>query len=56
MMSTTTGAPAFPDGVAFARAGSGIVYDSEPEREYGECLTKLQNAWRALLGPEDAGP
>jgi anthranilate synthase component 1 len=42
------------DGLAFARAGSGIVYDSEPEREYAECLTKLQNAWRALLGPEDA--
>jgi anthranilate synthase component I len=41
------------DGLAFARAGSGIVYDSEPEREYRECLTKLQNAWRALLGPED---
>jgi anthranilate synthase component 1 len=40
------------DGLAFARAGSGIVYDSEPEREYSECLTKLQNAWRALLGPE----
>jgi anthranilate/para-aminobenzoate synthase component I len=40
------------DGLAFARAGSGIVYDSEPEREYAECLTKLQNAWRALLGPE----
>jgi anthranilate synthase component 1 len=42
------------DGLAFARAGSGIVYDSEPEREYRECLTKLQNAWRALLGPEAA--
>lgn len=40
------------DGLAFARAGSGIVYDSEPEREYLECLTKLQNAWRALLGSE----
>jgi anthranilate synthase component 1 len=40
------------DKVAFARAGSGIVYDSEPEREYRECLTKLQNAWRALLGAE----
>jgi anthranilate/para-aminobenzoate synthase component I len=40
------------DGIAFARAGSGIVYDSEPDREYRECLTKLQNAWRALLGPE----
>jgi anthranilate synthase component 1 len=40
------------DGLAFARAGSGIVYDSEPEREYRECLTKLQNAWRALLGAE----
>jgi anthranilate synthase component 1 len=40
------------DGLAFARAGSGIVYDSEPEREYRECLTKLQNAWHALLGAE----
>jgi anthranilate/para-aminobenzoate synthase component I len=42
------------DGLAFARAGSGIVYDSEPEREYRECLTKLQNAWRALLSAEDS--
>lgn len=42
------------DGLAYARAGSGIVYDSEPEREYRECLTKLQNAWRALLGSEDS--
>jgi anthranilate/para-aminobenzoate synthase component I len=40
------------DGLAFARAGAGIVYDSEPEREYRECLTKLQNAWRAILGAE----
>jgi anthranilate synthase component 1 len=38
------------DGLAYSRAGAGIVYNSEPSREYDECVTKLQNAWRALTG------
>ena len=38
------------DGLAYSRAGAGIVYNSEPNREYDECVAKLQNAWRALSG------
>ncbi len=35
----------FKDGVAHVQAGAGIVYDSVPEREHQECLSKA----RALL-------
>lgn len=36
------------DDTAYARAGSGIVYDSVPSEEYNECLNKLKNALKAL--------
>jgi anthranilate synthase component 1 len=42
------------DGLAYSRAGAGIVYNSEPNREYDECVAKLQNAWRALTGSTGA--
>ncbi len=44
------------DGLAYARAGAGIVYNSDPDREYDECLVKLQNAWSALTGEERVSP
>jgi anthranilate synthase component 1 len=39
----------FKDGVAHVQAGAGIVYDSVPEREHQECLSKA----RALLAAID---
>ncbi len=36
------------DGQVSLRAGSGIVHDSDPRREYQECLAKLENALGAL--------
>ncbi|USG64609.1 anthranilate synthase component I family protein [Brevibacillus ruminantium] len=39
------------NGVAFLQAGAGIVFDSDPEQEYQECLSKLR-AGLAVLGAE----
>ncbi len=36
------------DGVAHVQAGAGIVADSQPEREYQECLNKAMAALRAI--------
>ena len=36
------------DGVAYAQAGGGIVYDSTPEREYEETLEKASAMLRAI--------
>jgi anthranilate synthase component 1 len=37
-------------GRAAWRAGAGIVYDSEPEREWRECLSKAAVVLAALAG------
>ncbi|MCH7811889.1 MAG: anthranilate synthase component I [Chloroflexi bacterium] len=41
------------DGVAYVQAGGGIVYDSDPEREYEETLNKAQALMRAIDRAED---
>jgi anthranilate synthase component 1 len=35
-------------GIAYTQAGSGIVYDSVPEREYEESLNKAQALLKAI--------
>ncbi len=42
------------DGVAHVQAGGGIVYDSEPEREYQETVNKAQALLRAIERAEEA--
>ncbi|WP_339329352.1 anthranilate synthase component I family protein [Cohnella caldifontis] len=37
-------------GVGHIQAGAGIVIDSDPRREYQECLNKAKALWKALLG------
>lgn len=42
------------NGRVFVRSGAGIVADSEPEKEYNECLNKAKAVIRALeLGQEE---
>ncbi len=41
-------------GVAYTQAGSGIVYDSVPEREYQESINKAQALLKALDQAEAA--
>ena len=41
------------DGVAHVQAGGGIVYDSEPEREYEEAQNKAQALLRAIERAEE---
>ena len=36
------------DGVAYLQAGGGVVYDSDPEREYQETLQKMNALLRAI--------
>jgi anthranilate synthase component 1 len=36
------------DGVAHVQAGGGVVYDSEPEKEYVESCNKAKAALRAI--------
>ncbi|MCO5297922.1 MAG: anthranilate synthase component I [Fimbriimonadaceae bacterium] len=36
------------DGVAYVQAGAGIVFDSVPEREHGECRNKAAACLRAI--------
>ncbi len=42
------------DGVAYVQAGGGIVYDSEPEREYQETVDKAAALMRAIDRAEEA--
>lgn len=43
------------NGRVFVRSGAGIVADSDPEKEYSECLNKAKAVLRALeLGQEEA--
>ncbi|OGO49938.1 MAG: anthranilate synthase component I [Chloroflexi bacterium RBG_16_68_14] len=42
------------DDVAYVQAGGGIVYDSEPEREYQETVNKAQALLRAIERAEEA--
>jgi anthranilate synthase component 1 len=30
------------DGIAYFQAGAGIVHDSDPEKEYNECINKAK--------------
>ena len=43
------------DGIAFAQAGGGIVYDSTPDLEYQETLHKASALMRAIDDAETAG-
>jgi anthranilate synthase component 1 len=36
------------DGKAYVQAGAGIVYDSDPEKEYEECLNKARASLAAI--------
>jgi len=40
-------------GMAYVQAGAGIVYDSEPSREYEESLNKTRALLRALEQAEE---
>ena len=40
------------DGVAYLQAGGGVVYDSDPEREYQETLQKMVALLRAIAATE----
>ena len=41
------------DGVAHVQAGGGIVYDSEPAREYEETVNKAKALMRAIERAEE---
>ena len=41
------------DGKAYIQAGAGIVADSDPEREYQECMNKAMALFRAVKMAED---
>ena len=42
------------NGKVFVRSGAGIVADSDPEKEYQECLNKARASLKALeLAQED---
>lgn len=42
------------NGRVFVRSGAGIVADSDPEKEYNECINKAKAVIRALeLGQEE---
>lgn len=43
------------DGVAYGQAGAGIVYDSDPESEYKETMTKMMGGLRAVFRAEAYG-
>jgi len=36
------------DNVAYLQAGAGIVYDSDPDREYDETVNKAKALFRAV--------
>lgn len=41
------------NGKVFVRSGAGIVYDSEPEKEYQECINKAAAVMNALKAAEE---
>jgi len=43
------------DGKAYIQAGAGIVADSDPEREYQECINKATALFRAIEAAEQGG-
>ncbi len=43
------------DGICHIQAGAGIVIDSEPEREFYECLSKAKALWKAVQYSEGQG-
>ena len=43
------------DGKAYIQAGAGIVADSDPEREYQECVNKATALFRAIDAAERGG-
>ncbi len=43
------------DGVAYVQAGGGIVYDSDPEAEYEETVSKAMAPLRAVQVAEEGG-
>jgi para-aminobenzoate synthetase component 1 len=42
------------DGICHIQAGAGIVIDSDPEREFYECLNKAKALWKAVQYGEGA--
>jgi para-aminobenzoate synthetase component 1 len=46
---------AVQDGICHIQAGAGIVIDSEPEREFYECLSKAKALWKAVQYSEGQG-
>ncbi len=42
-------------GIAYTQAGGGIVYDSEPEREYEETMNKARALLQAIKQAENSG-
>ncbi len=47
-MAITIRTMVFKDGTAYIQAGGGIVYDSEPEAEFMETISKAQASMRAI--------
>jgi anthranilate synthase component 1 len=43
------------NGIAYTQAGGGIVYDSEPEREFEETMNKARAQLNAIIQAEKAG-
>jgi para-aminobenzoate synthetase component 1 len=41
------------DGICHIQAGAGIVIDSDPEREFYECLNKAKALWKAVQYSEE---
>lgn len=41
------------DGICHIQAGAGIVIDSDPEREFYECLNKAKAVWKAVQYSEE---
>ncbi len=46
---------AVKNGICHIQAGAGIVIDSEPEREFYECLNKAKALWKAVQYSEGQG-
>ncbi|WP_420869812.1 chorismate-binding protein [Cohnella ginsengisoli] len=44
------------DGLCHIQAGAGIVIDSDPEREFYECLNKAKALWKAVQYGERLSP
>jgi anthranilate synthase component 1 len=40
----------------YVQAGAGLVYDSEPQKEYEECLNKARGVLRALSMARASSP